>query len=61
MSDATYSFMTNAVDISGTDIAVTPLIRGSVTGVSFDNGNTLISVGGQSVSMSSIIEVNNLN
>ena len=61
MSDGTYSFMTNAVDISGTDIAVTPLIRGSVTGVSFDNGNTLISVGGQSVSMSSIIEVNNLN
>ena len=61
MSDATYSFMTNAVDISGTDIAVTPLIRGSVTGVSFDNGNTLISVGGQSVSMSSIIEVNSAN
>ena len=61
MSDGTYSFMTNAVDVSGTDIAVTPLIRGSVTGVSFDNGNTLISVGGQSVSMSSIIEVNNLN
>ncbi len=61
MSDGTYSFMTHAVDVSGTDIEVTPLIRGTVTGVSFDNGNTLISVGGQNVSMNSIIEVNSVN
>jgi flagellar basal-body rod modification protein FlgD len=61
MADGTYSFMSNAVDASGSSITVTPLIRGTVTGVSFDNGNTLVSVGGQSIAMGSIFEVNNLN
>ncbi len=61
LSDGTYSFMVSAKDPAGTDISVTPLIRGQVTGVSFDNGNTLLSVGGQRVSLGSVLEVNNIN
>ncbi|MBI3599493.1 MAG: flagellar hook assembly protein FlgD [Nitrospinae bacterium] len=61
LSDGTYSFMVSAKDPAGTDVSVTPLIKGQVTGVSFDNGNTLLSVGGQRVSLGSVIEVNSMN
>lgn len=60
LPDGTYSFMVSAKDPAGTDVAVTPLIKGQVTGVSFDNGNTLLSVGGQKVSLGSVLEVNNI-
>jgi flagellar basal-body rod modification protein FlgD len=60
LSDGTYSFMISAKDPAGTEISVTPLIRGQVTGISLDNGNTLLSVGGQRVSLGSVIEVNSI-
>lgn len=61
LSDGAYSFMVSAKDLIGTEVSVTPLIKGQVTGVSFDSGNTLLSVGGQRVSLGSVIEVNSIN
>ncbi|MEK6590094.1 MAG: flagellar hook capping FlgD N-terminal domain-containing protein [Nitrospinota bacterium] len=60
LPDGIYSFMVSARGPSGNEVGVSTLIKGQVTGVSFENGNTLLSIEGQKVSLGSVIEVNDI-
>jgi len=52
-----YSFSVTGQDASGNSLAITPLTMGRVTGIVFEDGATLLDVGGNRVALGDIFSV----
>ena len=52
-----YRFTVEALDVEGNAVPVSTLINGRVDGVTFENGNALLLVGGEKIPLSSVLEV----
>jgi flagellar basal-body rod modification protein FlgD len=57
LPDGTYSFTVKAVDVKGETIPVDTSIIGVVSGISFENGITYVTIGSQRISLSEIFSV----
>jgi flagellar basal-body rod modification protein FlgD len=53
----TYTFEVSATDVDGEEVAVTTYLRGSVTGVTFENGITYLMLGAQKVAVGDVVKV----
>ncbi len=57
VADGSYTFSVMAVDAEGNSVASTSYITGKVTGVDYQSGETLLLIGDQSVSIASLVRV----
>ena len=57
VSDGVYTFSVMAVDADGDSVASTSYITGTVTGIDYQSGETLLLVGDQEVAISSLVRV----
>ena len=53
----TYTFEVSAADVDGEDVAVTTYLKGTVTGVTFEDGITYLVLGEQKVAIGDVIKV----
>jgi flagellar basal-body rod modification protein FlgD len=57
LPDGTYTFSVKAVDAKGAAIAVSPFMVGVVSGITFENGMTYISIGSEKIMLSDIFGI----
>jgi flagellar basal-body rod modification protein FlgD len=58
VEEGTYYYTVSAADASGNSVEVSTAEHGEVTGITYENGNTYLIVGGNTVSLDSILSVN---
>jgi flagellar basal-body rod modification protein FlgD len=58
VADGRYSFAVTAQDEAGSTVATRTEVRGLVTGASYENGESYLTVGSQRVALIDVIEVN---
>ncbi|WP_319525240.1 flagellar hook capping FlgD N-terminal domain-containing protein [uncultured Desulfosarcina sp.] len=57
VSDGVYTFSIYAIDADGNSVASTSYITGTVTGIDYQSGETVLLVGDQEVAISSLVRV----
>lgn len=58
-SDGTYTFKVVATGSDGTSVTVAPTFTGTVDSIEFENGNTMLNIGGGSWPVSSVVSIGN--
>lgn len=56
-----YTYEISAVDSSGKEVSVNKYISGAISGVSFKNGESYLTINGQEVAFSDIVSINKTN
>lgn len=59
--DGIYTFAVMATDANGNSVATTSFVSGRVTGVNYETGETMLLIGDQEISISSVIRVEEVN
>ena len=61
VDDGQYTFSVMAVDADGNSVATTSYITGRVTGIDYQSGETMLLIGDQAVSISSLIRIEDVS